>query len=144
MHPMDKAKAYQAIHDNYGNLNQVAKETPVSARTIRKYLYLLDLESSIQKDVTTSGGSIGIEALAELARIFPDKEQQREVLEKIRGFVQPIQVEILKKSRGDFDSIDDLVEQARDDAFNTRTCAEGLCFAMSEDMKREVRKLLET
>ena len=143
MHPIDKARAYQAIYEQYGDFRQVAKETGVTAPTIRRYLNLLNLEPSVQETLTTSEGPTGIGTLAELAKIFPDKEQQPEVLEKIRGFRQDIQLDILKKSSGNLDSIDALAEQAREGAFNLRTCREGLCFEMPEEWKRDVWERLE-
>lgn len=142
MHPLDKAKAYKAIHEQYGDYKQVAKETGVTVPTIRKYLYLLDLDSSIQEFLTTTEGSIGIGTLSKLAELFPP-EQHAEVLEKVRGFRQDIQLDILKRSKGDIDLIDALADEARENAFLIRTCIEGLCFAMSVDLKREVVERLQ-
>ena len=142
MHPLDKARAYKGIYEQYGNYRQVAKDTGVTVPTIRKYLYLLDLDSSVQEFVTTSEGSVGIGTLSKLAELFP-QEQHEEVLEKIRGFRQEIQLDILRRSNGRINVIDALADEARENAFLIRTCIEGLCFIMSAELKREVKERLQ-
>lgn len=43
MHPLDKARAINALYDRYGSYERVAKETTWSASTVRKYVQLLSL-----------------------------------------------------------------------------------------------------
>jgi hypothetical protein len=45
-----------------------------------------------------------------------------EVYDRISGFTPRIQEEILKRSYGQLDAIDDLVEEAQEGAFNIRRC----------------------
>ena len=121
MNPIDKAKAYQRIFKKYKDLKMVAKETGVSVSTIRKYLKLLDLAPSIQEKLSTKDGPAGIETLAKIADTFSPEEQE-EVLEKIGGFKQQIQLEMIKRSGGDLSKLEELREQALEGAFDTRLC----------------------
>ncbi|MBI5001254.1 MAG: ParB/RepB/Spo0J family partition protein [Euryarchaeota archaeon] len=121
MNPIDKARAYQKIFEKYKDCNKVAKETGVSASTIRKYLTLLNLAPTIQEKLTTSDGPAGISALAKIAETFNPK-QQEEVLDRIGGFKQQIQLEMIKRSDGDLDKLEELREQALEGAFDTRLC----------------------
>jgi ParB family chromosome partitioning protein len=121
MNPIDKARAYQRIYEKYKDFKRVEKETGVSTSTVRKYLKLLHLAPSIQEKLSTANGPAGIETLAKLADTFP-REEQEEVLERIGGFKQQIQLEIIKRSGGDLSKLEELREQAFEGAFNTRLC----------------------
>jgi ParB family chromosome partitioning protein len=121
MNPIDKARAYQKIFDKYKDLKKVAKETGVSVGTIRKYLKLLNLAPSIQEKLSTAEGPAGIETLAKIADTFSPEEQE-DVLERIGGFKQQIQLEMLKRSGGDLSKLEELREQALEGAFDTRLC----------------------
>ncbi len=142
MNPIDKARAYNSIHDKYQDYDRVARETGVSVSTIRRYLSLLSLAPSIQEKMTTSEGVAGISALSKLAETFSPDEQET-VLKQIGGFKQNIQLEIIKRSGGDLAKVSELKIQAMEGAFDTVTCREGLCFNMPEELKIEVKKLLE-
>ena len=89
--------------------------------TVRKYIRLLDLPEELQRKIGTTEGPGGVSALARLATTFSGDEAI-EVYNKISGFTQPIQEEILKRSGGDIDKIEDLVEQAIEGAFDKRFC----------------------
>lgn len=143
LNPIDKARAYSAIYDKHQDVKRVAKETGVTVPTVRRYLALLSLSPSIQEELTTAEGPAGVGTLSTLADIFSVEEQQG-VLEQIGGFKQGIQQEILKRSAGDMTKIPELVEQARESAFNVHTCREGLCFVMPTDLKDEVLRRLES
>ncbi|MHA1338364.1 MAG: ParB/RepB/Spo0J family partition protein [Promethearchaeota archaeon] len=121
MNPIDKARAYQKIFDKYKDLKRVAKETGVSVSTIRKYLKLLNLTPSIQERISTTNGPAGIQTLAKIADTFSPEEQE-EVLEKIGGFKQQIQLEMIKRSKGDLSKLDFLKEQALEGAFDVYSC----------------------
>lgn len=121
MNPIDKACAYQKIYEKYKDYNNVAKETGVSVSTIRKYLTLLNLSPSIQEKLTTAEGPAGISALAKIAETF-DPEEQEDVLDRIGGFKQQIQLEMIKRSGGDLEKLEELKEQALEGAFDTRLC----------------------
>jgi len=142
MNPIDKARAYKAIYDKYGNYDKVAKETSVSIPTIKRYLSLLNLSQSIQDRVNTSEGVLGIESLSKLAQIFRP-EQQENVLQQIGAFKQNIQVEIIKRSEGDLNRVTELKQLAIEGAFDTVMCKEGLCFDMPTELKDEVKKFLK-
>ena len=142
MNPLDKAKAYKIIYEKYKDHTKVAQETGVSVPTIKKYLTLLNLSSTLQEKLTTSDGPTGIGALSKLAEIFSRSEQEM-AYKEISGFKQSIQLEILKRSEGDLNQLTGLRNEALEGAFNARTCTEGLCFLMSENLKEEIKKTLE-
>ncbi len=120
---MDKARALEQLNERYaGDHERVAKETGISVTTIRKYLALLALPSEIQERLSTMEGPAKIDALYTLTRTFSDREQMGEVYEKISGFTQAIQKEILKRSGGDVSRIPELVEQAMQGAFDVKMC----------------------
>lgn len=121
LNPIDKARAYGKIYEKYKDYNKVAKETGVSVSTIRKYLALLKLAPSIQEKLTTAEGPAGIGTLSKIAQTFA-REEQEEVLERIGGFKQQIQFEMIKRSGGEVDRLENLREQALEGAFDTRLC----------------------
>ena len=143
MNPMDKAKAFVAILSRYGNHKRVAREIGVSVATIRKYAKLLKLAPKIQDAISMAEGPVGVETLAILADTF-DMEDQVWVLDRIGGFNQSIQQQILKESGGDLDKIPELVERALDGAFKVRMCREGLCFEISDEWKADIKRKLGT
>ena len=59
--------------------------------------------------------------LARLASTFSGDEAI-EAYEQISGFTERIQEEIIKRSEGDLDAIDALVEEAHEGAFDVRRC----------------------
>jgi len=142
MNPLDKAKAYKIIYEKYKDYKKVAKETGVSVSTIKKYLTLLNLASTLQEKLTTAEGPAGVGALSKLAETFSPNEQEV-AYEKISGFKQSIQLEILKRSEGDLTQLSGLQDEAMEGAFDTRMCTEGLCFKMPEDFKERIKKILE-
>jgi len=142
MNPIDKANAYQQIFKKYKNHKKVAKETGISITTVKKYLTLLNLASSLQEKLTTSEGPAGVGTLSKLAETFSPDEQE-EAYDEISGFKQTIQLEILKRSGGDLNKLSGLRNEAMEGAFDTRTCTEGLCFLMPEDLKEQIKKVLE-
>jgi ParB family chromosome partitioning protein len=121
MHPLDKARALKALYDRYGSYEGVAKETAWSASTIRKYVQLLALPMELQERISTTEGPAKVSALAKLATHFSG-EEAIEVYEKISGFRQSIQEQIIKKSEGDISRVDELVEEAQEGAFDVRHC----------------------
>jgi ParB family chromosome partitioning protein len=144
MNPIDKARAFQKIHEDYKDFERTAKETGVTIPTIKKYLALLNLAPSIQDRMGTAEGPSGIAAMSKLAERFSSHEEQEKALEEIGGFKLSVQIEILKRSGGDLEKLSELKEQALDGAFDIHTCREGLCFEMPEELKAEVKRILRT
>ena len=121
MHPLDKARALKALYDRCGSYERAAEETAWSTSTVRKYIQLLSLPTQLQERINTSEGPAKVSALAKLATTFSGNDAL-ETYEKIAGFRQSIQEEIIKKSQGDIAVVDDLVERAQEGAFNVRRC----------------------
>lgn len=121
MHPLDKARALKALYDRYQSYDRVAKESAWSAATVKKYIQLLSLPENLQQRLGTANGPAGVGALSRLSTTFPGDDAV-EVYDKISGFTQKIQEEILKRSDGDLSKIDDLVIEAREGAFDVRQC----------------------
>lgn len=139
MNPIDKARAYWAIFEKFPDYNEVARQTAVSVKTVRRYLSLLDLDEAIQEQVSTFEGPAGVGTLEQVARTF-DPEDQQEVLDHVGGFNQRVQKAIIRESRGDPEQIKPLSEAAMEGAFDVRMCSEGLCPIMPDWMKRQVRE----
>jgi ParB/RepB/Spo0J family partition protein len=125
MHPLDKARALKSLYERYQSYERVAQVSAWSAPTIRKYIQLLALPEELQQRLGTSSGSAGVGTLAQLASAFAGDEAV-EAYERISGFNQHIQKEILRRSDGKLDAIDDLVEEAQEGAFDVRRCG-GAC-----------------
>jgi len=120
--PMDKARAYGRIFEKSGSYDKVARDTGVSVTTVRKYMKLLQLAPSIQEQVGTRSGPAGIDTLSKLASTFESPEDQERALGAVSGFESDIQSEILKRTGGDIERIDELREQALDGAFRVHIC----------------------
>jgi hypothetical protein len=111
----------KALYDRYQSYERVARESAWSVSTIRKYIQLLTLPDKLQHRLGTVGGPAGVGTLARLASTFSGSEAI-DVYDRISGFTKRIQEEILKRSDGDIDAIDHLVEEAHEDAFDVRRC----------------------
>jgi len=138
MHPLDKAKAYQDLRDHYeGNLRQVAEATGVTVATIQKYLDLLNLPPELQEEVGTGQGTAGVGAMSTIARTFTEPSDMVEAWNKIGGFTQRIQSEILKRSGGDVEKLPELVVQASEGAFDIKLCGTGIedCPHIPEELR---------
>jgi hypothetical protein len=121
MHPRDKARALKDLYNQCHSYERVSEETGWSVTTIRKYVQLLSLPDALQDRLGTSAGPLGVGTLSRLAGTYSGDEAI-EVYDKISGFTQRIQEEILKQSDGNITTIDDLVEEAHEGAFNVRKC----------------------
>ena len=62
MNPTDKARAYQTLHEKFGDLASVSRETGVGIATIKKYIQLLNL-SPVLQDRLAAGEAKNTEAL---------------------------------------------------------------------------------
>ncbi|MDF2117639.1 ParB/RepB/Spo0J family partition protein [Roseiarcaceae bacterium H3SJ34-1] len=121
MHPIDKAKALQALLAKFGSYESVAKESACSVPTIRRYLKLLELPTVLQDRIGTADGPSGISALSRLASTFSGEEAVL-AYNEISGFTQRVQEEILKRCDGSLQRLDDLVEEAQEGVFDIRRC----------------------
>ncbi|HUI28828.1 MAG TPA: ParB/RepB/Spo0J family partition protein [Candidatus Acidoferrales bacterium] len=121
MNPLDKATALKALYEKYNSYERVAQETAWSTSTVRKYIKLLDLPNELQQKLSTSEGPAGVAVLAKLASTF-SSDDALDVYNKLSGFRQSVQEEILKRSGGDVSKVDALVDEAVEGAFDIRQC----------------------
>jgi ParB family chromosome partitioning protein len=143
LHPLDKARAYHEIYETFGTYSKVSEETGVSIPTVKRYLSLLQLSQSIQAQITTKNGPLGICALSKVAECFEDFEEQEYVLERIEGFAQQVQLEILDQSQGDIDKIDGLCEQALGGCFNIFVCKGlDLCPHIPAECLEDIKRII--
>ncbi len=141
MDPVDKARAYKQLHDQYGTYTEVAKRASVSPSTVSRYMRLLDLAPGILDDLSTSDGPVGVNALSTLAQFFAIEDQE-EARGLIAGLTLEIQTRIIRESGGNLAKLAELRDRALSGEFNLAMCQEGLCFHMSDELKAEVRKRL--
>lgn len=143
MHPIDKAKALKQMYEKYGTNKRVSKESGFSIPTIRRYLQLLDLAPTIQGKLTTSEGPAGVGTLSKLATTFSSHYEQELALERISGFNQKVQLEILKRSKGDISKIDELKEQALEGVLDTHLC-HGIheCNFIPDKLKKPIDEII--
>jgi len=138
MHPLDKARALKALYDRHHSYERVARETAWSASTIRKYIELLALPGELQQRIGTGDGPSGVGTLARLASSFSG-DAAIQVFDRISGFTQRIQEEIIKRSDGDLSAIDHLVEEAQEGAFNVRHCGRSFgCQVIRDILERRI------
>jgi ParB/RepB/Spo0J family partition protein len=121
LHPLDKARALKALYDRYNSYSRVSQEVGLSRPTIEKYILLLSLPSKLQQRLGTKEGALGVGTMAKLAKTFKGDEAI-EVFDKISGFKQTIQQEIIQRSNGDLEKIDEIVEEAQEGVFDVRRC----------------------
>jgi ParB family chromosome partitioning protein len=148
MNPMDKARAFQALHAKYGgDVQRVSAETGIGIPTVRKYMILLNLPEEIQDRVSTTEGPAKIESLASLAKTFSDPDEMLEVYNKTVGFTQDIQKQIFKASGGEVSRVDELVQQAQEGAFDTKICrglaGKMMCEYIPVELAHDVIRMVE-
>ncbi len=143
MNPRDKAKAFRALLDKFGDAQSVSRETGVGASTVRKYVQLLDLAPELQERLA-AGEAKNTEALARLAQKFGDADDQVEVWDRVGGFTQDVQQEIIKRLDPDLSNLEDLVAKAAEGAFDyhvVRNCPYD-CPSVPEPLKAEVARII--
>lgn len=144
MNPIDKARAYDAIRAKTGSVRDVAQATGVTEPTVRRYLALLKLTPSIQDALGTTEGPAGVGTLSKLADMFAPEDQE-EALDQLRGLRQPVQLEILRASRGKLSALPRLKAQIVERHLDMRMmCSEGLCFKMPAEWKTRISEFLSS
>jgi ParB family chromosome partitioning protein len=144
MNPRDKAVAFKTLLDRLGSYQAVYKNTGVGVATIKKYVQLLELAPALQQKLA-AGETKATEALARLARTVTDVTVQVEVFEKIGGFTQEVQQQILRSVRSDLGNLDELVDQAHEGAFDVkiiRNCPWD-CDKIPGSLKQQVAGLIK-
>ncbi|CAN5680792.1 hypothetical protein BH24ACT21_BH24ACT21_12190 [soil metagenome] len=144
MNPRDKALAFKALLDKFGDLRSVSQETGVGPPTIRKYIQLLDLSPELQ-DRLAGGEAKNTQALALLAQQFDDPDKQIEVWDKVEGFTQNVQQMVIRNAAPNLENLSELVDQAAEGTFNyhvVRNCPFD-CPTVPEPLKEEVKNMIE-
>lgn len=144
MNPRDKAAAFKTLVDRLGSTQAVSRETGVGEGTVRKYIQLLALAPELQERLA-AGEAKNTEALASLARRFPDPERQLAVWERISGFRQDIQQVVIKRLDEDLENLEELVDQATEGELGyhlVRNCPFD-CPTIPEPLKRQVAAMVD-
>ncbi len=126
MHPLDKAQGLAELVKRTGSEQDAARSTGLSPKTVRKYLKVLELPEDLRLHLGTGDGPSGVGALSKLAQTFNDPDEQRAAYEKLHGFNGGQIENILKRSGGDMDSLDELREQALRGDFGVERCGANL------------------
>jgi ParB family chromosome partitioning protein len=143
MNPRDKAIAFKTLHERFGDLHSVSRETGVGISTIRRYIQLLNLATEIQQKLA-AGEAKNTEALAKLAQTIADPEKQVEVWDQISGFTQDVQQEIIKRVTPDLENLGELVDSAAEGAFGyrvVRNCPYD-CSTVPAPLKEQVANMI--
>lgn len=144
MNPRDKAAAFRTLLSKFGNLESVSHETGISVATVRKYIQLLDLAPELQERLA-AGEAKNTEALARLAQRIKDPDEQVKVWDRIEGFTQVVQQEIIKRVDPGLENLDELVDKAAEGAFEyhvVRNCPFD-CPTIPEALKEQVSSMIE-
>lgn len=144
MNPLDKAKAFKMLSDQFGDLQQVSRETGIGVPTVRKYLQLLNLAPELQEQLA-AGEAKNTQALARLAQQIESPDKQMEVWAEIKGFTQDVQQEIIKRLDSDLDNLSELVDSASEGVFGVirvRNCPFD-CPTIPGPLKKKVANMIE-
>ncbi len=126
MDRMDKAQAYDALRKMLGSVEEVARETGVSAPTVEKYLRLLRLPDDLQSKVRAREGPAGVGMMSELATVFSDSDDMREAYEELKGFGSGTAERIIIGSEGDLGRLRELKEATLRGEFGVKYCGSGV------------------
>lgn len=144
MNPRDKAVAFKALLDKFGSLQAVSRETGVGVATVRKYIRLLDLSPELQASLA-AGEAKGTDALARLAQVVQDPSAQVKTWERISGFTQDVQEDVLKRLEPDLSNLDSLVGAAMEGRLGVhivRNCPFD-CPSIPAPLKNQVAQMIE-
>jgi ParB family chromosome partitioning protein len=143
MNPLDKAVAFKTLTDKLGSVQNVSRETGVGAPTIRKYVQLLNLAPDLQQRLA-AGEASNTQALARLAQQISDPDKQIQAWDKIGGFTQVVQEDIIKRVNADLSNLNELVDQAHEGVFDRitiRNCPYD-CPTIPESLKDKVATMI--
>jgi ParB family chromosome partitioning protein len=126
MHPLDKARAFEALLRTEGGVAGVARRTGVSEATVRRYLALRRLSPELQARVTTHGGPAGVGAMAELAARFDDPTAMGAAWDRVRGLTGGAAQEALRRSGGDLGALDREITRVIQEEFGRPVCGTSL------------------
>ena len=144
IHPLDKAHGLDGLVKRLGSEKAAASSTGLSVSTIRKYIRLLELPEDLRQRLGTADGPTGVGALSTLARNFDNPEEQREAWDLVHGFNSGTAEEILRRSGGNIDALQELREQALAGELNVHRCGPSLeeCPWLAELPERLQEKVL--
>lgn len=142
MSAMDKCSAYKQLLQKVKDIEELSDYVGVSSITIKKYLALDNLSYNIKQSLDAREGSLGIEILSKISNMFPDHMDQDIVHENFKGFSQKIQIEMIKRTKGDISNLKDVVNDAQEGLFNIEFCSRGLCNIIPEDFENLLKEEL--
>ncbi len=143
MSPIDKSEAYKKLLKKFNDIELLSNYVGVGVPTIRKYISLLNLSPVLQQRIDSREGTIGVDALSKLGKAFPDHLQQETVYDKLKGFNQKVQIEMIKRTEGEIDNLDNVVTDAQIGIFDMKVCSRGLCDLIPPDFEEILREELQ-
>jgi len=143
MNPNDKISALTALLGRLGDERAVSEVTSLSVSTIRKYVQMQALAPELREQLA-AGETRSTEALSRLARTFQEPEKQVEIWERIQGFTQDVQQDVIKRLNSDLDNLDEIVNRAVEGGLGyhvVRNCPHD-CPTIPPQLKGEVARLI--
>lgn len=143
MSPIDKSNAYKKLLEKFNDIQVLSNYVGVGVPTIKKYISLLELSPIIQQRIDSREGTLGVDALSKLSKSFPDHIQQETVYDKLQGFNQKVQIEMIKRTEGEIENLDNVVEDAQIGIFDMKVCTRGLCDLIPPEFEEILREELQ-
>lgn len=142
MGAIDKGNAYVQLLKTFDSIESLSNNIGVGAPTIKKYISLLELSSTLQRTIDSRSGTLGIDALSRLSKSFSNHYEQELVHDRLKGFNQKIQIEMIKNLNGSVESLTDVVRDAQEGVFDLQICTRGLCNIIPDDFEQILKEEL--
>ncbi len=142
MGAIDKGKAYVQLLKTFDSIESLSNNIGVGAPTIKKYISLLELSSTLQRTIDSREGTLGIDALSRLSKSFSNHYEQELVHDRLKGFNQKVQIEMIKNLNGSVESLTDVVRDAQEGVFDLQVCTRGLCNIIPDDFEQILKEEL--
>lgn len=142
MGAIDKGKAYVQLLKTFDSIESLSNNIGVGAPTIKKYISLLELSPTLQRTIDSREGTLGIDALSRLSKSFQNNYEQELVHDRLKGFNQKVQIEMIKNLNGSVESLTDVVRDAQEGVFDLQVCTRGLCNIIPDDFEQILKEEL--
>jgi ParB/RepB/Spo0J family partition protein len=122
MHPLDQARAYQAVFElEGGNRSAAADRINKSITHLNQYLDLLKLSPDLSRHLAVKNGPAQVATLSRLARDFPDHDKQELAYMHLENHNMATQTAILREAEGDIDRLERAADRYVENNFKVIT-----------------------